>query len=418
MIYKSEFLNVLGSRGYINQCTDLHALDESAYSGKLIGYIGFDCTASSLHVGSLIQIMMLRRMQQCGHMPVVLLGGATTKIGDPSGKTKERQILEHKQIEENKESILKSFKNFINFDVEVIVLDNNEWLSDLNYIDFLDAYGRYFSVNRMLSFDSVKLRLEREAHLSFLEFNYMILQSYDFLKLNELHGCALQMGGSDQWGNIVSGVELIRKKTGKEVYGLTSELLVTSSGVKMGKTEKGAVWLNEDMLSSYDYWQFWRNTSDQDVIKFLKLFTDIELVEINRLSQLKDKDLNEAKILLANECTKMCRGEEAASLAYKTASAIFSGNSSDFESATLHEVYMNASEVFTMPVHKAFLIVELASSSSDAKRLIRGGGARINNNVVQYENRLMCQEDFHNGVSMLSAGKKKYAILKLVTDEK
>ncbi|MDA8776941.1 tyrosine--tRNA ligase, partial [Alphaproteobacteria bacterium] len=308
MTYTSEFLKTLDQRGFIAQCTDDTALDAAAAEGVVTGYIGYDCTAPSLHVGNLISILMLRRLQQAGHRPIVVIGGGTTKVGDPSGKDESRQLLTQDKIVANKKTIRATFERFLNFGdgpTDAIMVDNDEWLSGLNYIELLRDYGRHFSVNRMMSFESVKLRLEREQPLSFLEFNYMILQAYDFLELNRRYDCSLQMGGSDQWGNIVNGIELTRRCDQKSVYGLTTNLLTTSSGAKMGKTAQGAVWLNDDMLPVYDYWQFWRNTEDADVGRFLKLFTELPTEEIARLENLEGAELNDAKKILATEATAL-----------------------------------------------------------------------------------------------------------------
>ena len=313
--HSSKFIKNVIDRGYVHQCTDLNKLDELASDNIISAYIGFDCTAPSLHAGSLVQIMMLRLLQRTGHKPIVLMGGGTTKVGDPSGKDESRKLLDDQTIAANMAGIKDVFSKFITFGdgpTDAIMVNNNDWLSGIEYIDFLRDYGRYFSVNRMLGFESVKIRLEREHNLSFLEFNYMILQSYDFLELNRRYGCSLQMGGSDQWGNIISGVELGRRIDQRELYGLTTPLLTTSSGSKMGKTESGAVWLNADMLSPYEYWQYWRNTEDADVGKFLRLFTDLPLDEIADLERAKALEINEVKKLLATEVTKLCHGVEAA----------------------------------------------------------------------------------------------------------
>ena len=313
--FKSDFLKVMEARGYIHQCSDPEGLDEAASDGTITAYIGFDCTASSLHVGNLIGIMMLRRLQQNGHKPIVLIGGGTTKVGDPSGKDEARQLLSDDDIAANIASIRTVFDRFLTFGdgpTDAIMVNNDDWLKGLGYIDFLRDYGRHFSVNRMLTFDSVKLRLDREHPLSFLEFNYMVLQAYDFVELKRQHGCILQMGGSDQWGNIVNGIDLGRRVDGSSLYALTTPLLTTAAGAKMGKTAAGAVWLNADMLSPYDYWQFWRNTEDADVGRFLKLFTDMELDEVARLEALEGQDVNEAKKVLATEATALAHGRDAA----------------------------------------------------------------------------------------------------------
>ena len=313
--FKSDFLKQMAARGYLEQCTDPQALDGEALKGPLVAYIGFDCTADSLHAGSLLPIMILRVLQKTGHKPIVLMGGGTTRVGDPSGKDESRQLLSDSQIARNMAGIKEIFSKFLTFGdgpTDALMVDNADWLGDINYIDFLRDYGRHFSVNRMLSFDSVRMRLEREHHLSFLEFNYMVLQAYDFLELSRRYGCLLQMGGSDQWGNIVNGIELSRRVDRKELYGLTSQLLTTASGAKMGKTAEGAIWLNAERLSPYDYWQYWRNTEDSDVGRFLRLFTELPEDEIARLEALQDAEINEAKKILATEATRLCHGDAAA----------------------------------------------------------------------------------------------------------
>jgi tyrosyl-tRNA synthetase len=323
---RSDFLKVFSERGYMHQCTDVEALDKAFAEEKVTAYIGFDCTARSLHAGSLMQIMILRRLQQAGHKPIVLMGGGTTKVGDPTGRDESRPLITDETIRENMDGIKKVFEKFLTFGdgpTDAIMVNNADWLDNIEYIPFLREYGPHFSINRMLSFDSVKLRLEREESMSFLEFNYMILQAYDFVELKKNYDCSLQLGGSDQWGNIVNGVELGRRTNGFSLFGLTSPLLTTSSGAKMGKTAGGAVWLNEDMLSAYDYWQFWRNTEDADVGKFLKLFTEIPLEEIARLEKLEGQELNDAKKILADACTTMAHGEAAARAAAETARQTF-----------------------------------------------------------------------------------------------
>ncbi len=327
MTHASAFLRTLAERGFVHQITDAAALDAAAIAGPVTAYVGFDCTAPSLHVGNLVSIMMLRWLQRTGHRPIVLMGGGTTKVGDPSGKDEGRQLLDDARIEANKASIRRIFARFLDFDGEyaAVMLDNAEWLDGLAYIPFLRDIGRHFSVNRMLTFDSVRLRLDREQPLSFLEFNYMILQAYDFLELSRRAGCSLQMGGSDQWGNIVNGTDLIRRIDGKPAFGLTTPLITTADGAKMGKTAAGAVWLHEDALPTYDYWQFWRNTHDADVGRFLKLFTDLPLDEIARLEALEGAEINAAKIALADAATALCRGTDAAAAAHATAVATFAG---------------------------------------------------------------------------------------------
>ena len=411
----NNFVNELQTREFIYQSTNLVDLKKSIESNKIKAYIGFDCTAKSLHVGSLIQIMMLRWLQKFGHQPIILLGGGTTKIGDPSGKDETRQVLNFNDIEENKNSIKEVFAKFLNFDSDnkAIVLDNDEWLKDINYIDFLRDFGKYFSINRMINFESVKLRLDREQSLSFLEFNYMLLQAFDFYHLYNKEKCVLQMGGSDQWGNIVNGVELIRKKLGKEVFGLTSPLLTTSSGAKMGKTANGAVWLNEELLSPYEYWQFWRNTEDADVVKFLKLFTELPLEYIDELSKLSGKKINDAKIILADEATKLCHGIKAANAAKTTSKQTFEANNVD---DNLPKYEISSIEIESgMSLFKLLVSSGLAESNSAARKLIQGNGVRVNNNVVNDINYIIKIKDFNNSNLKLSVGKKKHMLIKLTT---
>ncbi len=411
----NNFVNELQTREFIYQSTNLVDLKKSIESNKIKAYVGFDCTAKSLHVGNLIQIMMLRWLQKFGHQPIILLGSGTTKIGDPSGKDEARKVLGFSDIEENKNSIKKVFAKFLNFNSEnkAIVLDNDEWLKDINYIDFLRDFGKYFSINRMINFESVKLRLDRDQSLSFLEFNYMLLQAFDFYHLYNKEQCVLQMGGSDQWGNIVNGVELIRKKLGKEVYGLTSPLLTTSSGAKMEKTASGAVWLNEELLSPYEYWQFWRNTEDADVIKFLKLFTELPLKYIDELSKLSGKEINDAKIILADEATKLCHGIEAANSAKSTSKQTFEANNID---NNLPKYEVSSIEIKNgMALFKLLISCNLAASNSAARKLIQGNGVRINNNVVNDINYIIKIKDFNNSNLKLSVGKKKHMLIKLTT---
>jgi tyrosyl-tRNA synthetase len=409
----SNLINTLQSREFIYQSTNLEQLEKKVSDNKIKAYIGFDCTAKSLHVGSLIQIMMLRWLQKFGHQPIILLGGGTTKIGDPSGKDAARKMLGDNDIEENKKSLKKIFNQFLNFDSKnkAIILDNDEWLSELKYIEFLRDFGKHFSINRMINFESVKMRLDREQSLSFLEFNYMLLQAFDFYHLYKDQECVLQIGGSDQWGNIINGVELIRKKLGKEVFGLTSPLLTTSSGTKMGKTESGAIWLNDDMLSSYEYWQFWRNTEDADVVKFLKLFTELPLDEINELSKLTGKEINNAKIILADEATKLCHGIEASINAKSTAQKTFEDNSVGDNlpkfKITLNEINDD------LPLFKLLVLSGLCESNGAARKLIQGSGARVNNNVINDINYMIQQNDFHDNKLKLSAGKKKHVLVQL-----
>lgn len=415
MTYTSEFLKTLDQRGFIAQCTDDTALDAAAAEGVVTGYIGYDCTAPSLHVGNLISILMLRRLQQAGHRPIVVIGGGTTKVGDPSGKDESRQLLTQDKIDANKKTIRATFERFLNFGdgpTDAIMVDNDEWLSGLNYIEFLRDYGRHFSVNRMMSFESVKLRLEREQPLSFLEFNYMILQAYDFLELNRRYDCSLQMGGSDQWGNIVNGIELTRRSDQKSVYGLTTNLLTTSSGAKMGKTAQGAVWLNDDMLPVYDYWQFWRNTEDADVGRFLKLFTELPMEEIARLENLEGAELNDAKKILATEATAMCHGRAAAEKAEATALETFEGGGT---SADLPSVDIDAAKLAAgLGLLEAFVLAGLAKSNGEARRLVQGGGAKINDAAQDDISVTLSNDDVKDGSVKLSFGKKRHVLLRPV----
>jgi len=416
-IYRSDFMRVLEERGYIHQCTDGAALDAlagSGSSGPLSAYIGFDCTATSLHVGSLVQIMMLRWLQKTGHQPIVLMGGGTTRIGDPSGRDESRQLLTPEKINENKAGIQRCFERFLTFGDgpgDAIMVDNAVWLDELDYVPFLREVGRHFSINRMLTFDSVKLRLDREQPLTFLEFNYMILQAYDFMELNRRLGCRLQMGGSDQWGNIVNGVDLTRRMGGSESFGLTTPLITLSSGAKMGKTAKGAVWINEDMLSAYDYWQFWRNTSDADVGKFLRLFTELPLDEIARLEALDGAELNDVKKLLANEATTLCHGKNAAAAAEDTARKTFEEGGAGGD---LPEIPVSTAALESgISLIDLMLDAGLATSKGEARRLVRGGGARINDEQVKDEARVVSGADLGpEDVVKLSAGKKRHALVR------
>tara|TARA_A100001037_G_scaffold89455_1_gene81060 strand:- start:824 stop:2092 length:1269 start_codon:yes stop_codon:yes gene_type:complete len=415
----SEFIKEITARGFIHQATDIDNLDKLLDNQKKVpGYIGFDCTAPSLHVGSLIQIMLLRWYQKCGHTPIVLIGGGTTLIGDPSGKDESRKLLTNEIIKENTAGIKNVFKKFIKFEQannSALIINNSEWLTKLNYINFLRDYGKHFSINRMLGFDSVKLRLDREQPLSFLEFNYMILQAYDFHELNKRYGCQLQMGGSDQWGNIINGVELHRRVSNndnKTLYGLTSPLITTSSGSKMGKTAKGAIWLNQDLCSPWDYWQFWRNTEDQDVIKFIKLFTEIEFNEIEKLQRLKGSEINDAKIILADAATKLLHGEKFAKEAKETANNLFNNEQVD---ANLPTIEISSEELnLGVPILDCFIKNNyLVKSKGDARRLIRGKGAKLNDEIITDENYILSQGDFNNKKEIkLSAGKKRHVLIK------
>ncbi len=441
---RSELLRTLVERGFLHQCTDLEALDAAAASGRVAGYIGFDATADSLHVGSLIQIMMLRHMQRTGHRPIALMGGGTTKVGDPSGKDKSRQLLSNEQIAANIAGIRRVFERYLDFgDDAALMADNSQWLDALHYIPFLREYGRYFSVNRMLGFESVKQRLDREQPLSFLEFNYMVLQAYDFVELGRRHGCRLQMGGSDQWGNIVCGVELGRRVAGLELYGLTSPLLATASGAKMGKTADGAVWLNSDRFSSYEYWQYWRNTEDADVGRFLRLFTELPLDEVARLEALEGAEINEAKAILATEATALCHGREAAEAAAETARHTFGPQgivpagpptAGGDLSATSPQATARADSASGraalpaglpaieiarsrldegIPLYELLREAGLAKSNSEGRRLIRGGGARVNDERFRNETGTVGSGDLTADATIkLSAGRKRHALVR------
>ncbi|MDA0221438.1 MAG: tyrosine--tRNA ligase [Proteobacteria bacterium] len=413
---KSDFLRDILARGFMHQCTDLDALDAAAAKGVVTAYIGYDCTGPSLHVGHMVSIMMLRRMQQTGHKPIVLMGGGTTKVGDPSGKDEARQLLSDEQIAANMASIRASFENYLTFGDgpnDAVMVNNDDWLSTLAYIPFLRDFGRHFSVNRMLSMDSVKLRLEREQPLSFLEFNYMILQAYDFVELHRRYGCILQMGGSDQWGNIVNGVDLGRRVADAQLFGLTTPLITTASGAKMGKTASGAVWLNPDMRSPWDYWQFWRNTEDADVGRFLRLFTDLPLDEVARLERLEGAEINEAKKILANEVTALCHGRAAAQEAAETARKTFEeGTTGDALPVTQIAAPRLAEGIL---LYEAMREAGLAASNGEARRLIKGGGARVNDTAISDEAHKVTSADLGgDGTVKLSAGKKRHALLRAV----
>ena len=414
--YKSEFLRVLSERGFIHQVSEPEALDARAVAGPITAYIGYDCTAPSLHIGHLLPTMMLYWMQQTGHRPIALMGGGTTRVGDPSGKDESRRILTDEIINENLKSIRKTFDKFLKFGSgpkDAVMANNADWLNSLNYIDMLREVGRHFSVNRMLSFDSVKLRLDRQQELSFLEFNYMILQAYDFVELHRRYGCILQMGGSDQWGNIINGIDLGRRMLNAQLFAITAPLITTSSGAKMGKTAAGAVWLNADLVSPYDYWQFWRNTEDGDVERFLKLFTILPLPEIKRLGALQGAELNDAKKTLATEATALMHGRAAADQAAETARRTF-------EEGTLAET-LPTIEIKRADLNNGLGILTanveagLVASTSDARRQIRGGGLKVNDVTVTDEKMLLTVKDLTpEGVIKLSLGKKKHVLVKPV----
>ena len=414
--FKSEFLRVLAARGFIHQVSEPEALDRLAQSTAITGYIGFDCTAPSLHVGNLVSIMMLYWMQQTGHQPIALMGGGTTRVGDPSGKDESRRLLDEQMIARNLAGIRAVFDKFLKFGSgpgHALMANNADWLNTLNYIDFLRAVGRHFSVNRMLSFESVKLRLDRHQELSFLEFNYMILQAYDFVELYRRNGCVLQMGGSDQWGNIVNGIELGRRMLNVQLFALTSPLITTSSGAKMGKTAAGAVWLNPDMVSPYEYWQFWRNTEDADVVRFLKLFTVLPLDEIERLGSLEGQEINEAKKVLATEATALVHGRAAAEAAAITARTTFEEGGL---ATNLPSVEIPAEELAAgIPVPAAFVRAGLVPSTSEARRQIREGGLRVNDVAIKDERAMLTSRDLTaEGVIKLSLGRKRHVLLKPV----
>ncbi len=414
--FRSDFLRVLQERGFIHQVTDAGALDAKAASGRIVAYIGFDATAPSLHAGSLVQIMMLHWLQKTGHKPIVLMGGGTTKVGDPSGKDAARQLLTDDAIRANMEGIKRAFSPFLTFGdgpTDAVMIDNDAWLSQYGYIEFLREFGPHFTINRMLTFDSVRTRLEREQPLSFLEFNYMLMQAVDFLELYRREGCVLQIGGSDQWGNIVNGTDIIRRKAEAEAFGLTTPLLTTSSGAKMGKTAAGAVWLNPDLLSPYDYWQYWRNTEDADVGRFLRLFTTLSIDEIARLEKLPGAEINEAKKVLADQATQMLHGREAASQAREAAEGAFERNTLSEDLPTF-EV---ARALLDEGVQIARLAADagLAGSGGEARRLAQGGGLRLNDAAITDGGHLVTANDLNeDGVLKLAAGKKKIVLVKPV----
>jgi tyrosyl-tRNA synthetase len=408
----NDFLLEAEARGFIHQCTDSEALAAALNAGQVSAYIGFDCTADSLHVGSLVPIMLLRLLQKHGHRPLPLMGGGTTKIGDPSGKDEARQLLTDETIAANMAGIARVFAAFLSFEGPnaALMVNNADWLDSLGYIPLLREIGPHFSVNRMLTMDSVKLRLDREQPLTFLEFNYMILQSYDFRELFRRHGVKLQMGGSDQWGNIVSGVDLVRRTDGAQVFGLTTPLMTTASGAKMGKTAKGAVWLSADRLSPYDYWQFWRNAEDADVGRFLRLFTDLPLPEIDRLGALAGAEINDAKKILATEATTLLHGRAAAEAAETTARTTFEQG---LAAETLPTHLVPSADLDSgLPVYRLLAESGLATSNGEARRLIRGGGARLNDHVIADENRPFTRADLIDGTAKLSAGKKHHRLIR------
>lgn len=411
--FKSDFLATLQNRGFIHQCSDAEGLDALAARGDVIAYVGYDCTASSLHIGNLISAMMLYWLQQTGNKPITLMGGGTTMVGDPSGKDETRKLLTLDQIAANKASIKEVFSRLLHYGSgarDAIMLDNADWLTKLNYIEMLRDIGRHFSINRMLTMDSVRLRLEREQEMSFIEFNYMILQAYDYVHLAKNHGCNLQMGGSDQWGNIVTGVDLGRRMGTHQLYALTTPLLTTSSGAKMGKTAQGAVWLNADMFSPYDYWQYWRNTEDADVARFMKLFTTLPLEEIARLEALGGSEINETKKILATEATAMLHGRSAADDAAETARRTFEEGAlaEGLPSVAVAPADLDAG----IGLLSALVSAGLAASNSEARRLVKGGGVRINDVTVDDERRMLSSGDIADGAIKLSLGKKRHVLLR------
>ena len=408
----NKFLKEFKDRGYFYQCTNEKDLSELLDKEKINSYIGFDCTAESLHVGSLLQIMCLRLLQKHGHRPIVLLGGGTTRIGDPSGKDKTRKILNEKEIDKNIkniEKILKSFLDVKNPKTKPVFVNNYSWLKNLNYISFLRNIGKHFTINKMLSFESVKTRLEREQSLSYMEFNYMILQAYDFLELNKKKSCTLQIGGSDQWGNIVNGVELIKRYSNKQAYGLTTPLITLASGAKMGKTEAGAIWLDKKFLSAYDYWQFWRNTDDRDVIKFLRFFTDLEIEEIDNLQR---KNINDLKILLANKTTEMLHGKKSAENSEQAAKEAFSGNSLG---ANIPALKVKSKELNNqISIMDLIILTKLENSRSEIRRLIKGNAIKINDKLIKDEKLIIKNEIFNKNYLKLSIGKKRHIKIELI----
>jgi len=413
---KSTFLKTMVERGFLHSCTDIEALDEKMKAGVVTAYLGFDATAPSLHVGSLLQIMILRHLQQSGHKPIVLLGGGTTKVGDPTGKDASRKMLTDADIQDNIDGIRGVFDKFLAFgegDTEATMVNNDEWLSSLKYLEFLRDYGTLFTINRMLSFESVKQRLARENPLTFLEFNYMILQAYDFLELNRRYKCTLQLGGSDQWGNMVNGVELTRRaNSGAEVFAMTAPLITTSDGKKMGKSEGGAIWLNEKMLAPYDYWQFWRNTNDDDVGRFLKLFTELPLDKCDELASMKGAEINSAKKVLADECTRMLHGEGVLKKIHETAESVFAGKEGSMDN--LPKARVSADEAKEgVKIIDLYIQLGFAKSKSECRKLIQGGGARINGEKVSDIDCVITGEMLAEGAVKLSMGKKKHGLVEI-----
>ena len=409
---KKSFLTEFQNRDYFNQCTNIDDLNNLMNNQKIRAYIGFDCTAQSLHVGSLMQIMCLRLLQKYGHQPIVLLGGGTTRIGDPSGKDETRKILSEKEIEKNIKNIKGIFKIFLsskNPDTKPIYVNNQNWLGKLNYINFLRDIGRHFTINKMLSFDSVKLRLEREQSLSYMEFNYMILQAYDFLELNKTKNCMMQIGGSDQWGNIINGVELIKRYSNKHVFGLTTPLITLASGAKMGKTERGAIWLDKNLLSPYDYWQFWRNIDDRDVLRFLKMFTDLDLEKIN---EIKNENVNKLKIILANEATSMLHGKIAAQKAEETAKNTFEKGNIGTDLPIIEVKNKDISN--GLNIIDLVVLSKLINSKSEVRRTIKNNGIKINNETITDEKMNISINNFKNNILKLSHGKKNHVIIKII----
>jgi tyrosyl-tRNA synthetase len=407
-VFQSAFLKSLQERGFIHQCSDFDGLDASALKGEVVAYVGYDCTAASLHIGNLLSIMMLYHLQASGNKPITLMGGGTTRVGDPSGKDETRRLLTVEQIDANKASIMGVFSKILRFGdgaSDALMADNADWLTKLNYIEMLRDIGRHFSVNRMLAMDSVKLRLDRDQEMSFIEFNYMILQSYDFVELARRHGCNLQMGGSDQWGNIINGVDLGRRMGTQQLYALTTPLLTTASGAKMGKTASGAVWLNADLCSPYEYWQFWRNTEDADVGRFLKVFTILPIAEIAKLEALQGAEINEAKKVLANEATAFIHGREAADLAAETARK-------KFEEGIVAESLPTTPVTIGMGILAANVASGNASSNSESRRQIQAGSIKLNGEIVTDPTKRLLPEDFHDGVAELSFGRKSHTRLK------